>query len=92
MLKKERRTYPFIYLFNACNGASEAEKKISLETGIILIEGIPEYLIEQSHGREVAVRDGHWNKLGNQIVGERLVSILSAPELLRQRSNRRREG
>jgi hypothetical protein len=67
-----------IYLFNACNGASDAEQKISFETGIVLIEGIPEYLIEESHGREVAVHDGHWNKLGNQIAGERLASVLSA--------------
>ncbi len=64
-----------IYLFNACRNLSEQESKICSATGIVCLPEISEYLGEKEReGRQVRVpNDGHWNKLGNQLAGERLV-------------------
>lgn len=72
---KERAKETPIYLFNACNSLTEVEEKICSATGIICLRGIGEYVAEKTReGLTVKVpNDGHWNKLGNQVVGERLV-------------------
>ena len=72
---KERAKEVPIYLFNACGTLTEHELKICSATGIVCLPGISEYLSEKEReGREVTVpNDNHWNKLGNQVAGERLV-------------------
>jgi len=73
-----------IYLFNACSNVSEYEYKMCLETGIICISGIAEYVNEKQEGHEVTIpNDGHWNKLGNQLVGERLVRIFKELDIVK---------
>ena len=64
-----------IYLFNGCRSLTEHEYNICSATGIVCIAGISEYVSEKEReGREVTVpNDGHWNKLGNQLAGERLI-------------------
>jgi hypothetical protein len=73
-----------IYLFNACSNVSEYEYRICSETGIRCISGIAEYVNEKHEGHEVTVPDdGHWNKLGNQLAGERLVRIFKQLDIVK---------
>lgn len=73
-----------IYIFNTCSGSSEDETHIAKEAGITFLPGI-QYLNDDREGREVSVpNNGHWNKLGNQLAGERLVQVLHEMHLLEE--------
>jgi lysophospholipase L1-like esterase len=74
-----------MYAFNPCGGSSEDEEKMFSEAGIVFIPGIAEYVHEKGVGREVQVpNDGHWNKLGNQLAGEKLVQTIQEKEVLKE--------
>jgi hypothetical protein len=72
-----------VYLFNACSKMTEQENRICSETGIQCLTGISEYVLEKEReGVPVRVpNDGHWNKLGNQLAGERLATMFQATEI-----------
>jgi hypothetical protein len=72
-----------IYLFNACSKMTEQENRLCSETGIRCLTGIGEYITEKER-EGLAVRipnDGHWNKLGNQLAGEKLATMFGATEI-----------
>ena len=71
-----------IYLFNACSKMTEQDSRICSETGIQCLAGISEYVAEkEKEGLTVRVpNDGHWNKLGNQFAGEKIVAMLRETE------------
>jgi len=81
-VKQRARGTP-IYAFNPCSVPSENEEQIFASAGIIFLPGIVEYVNEQGAGRETRIpNDGHWNKLGNQLVGEKLVRLFERMEIL----------
>ncbi len=83
---KERSDGRPIYLFNACSALSEKERKICAATGITCIPGIYEHIIERENkGYEVRVpNDGHWNKKGNKIAGEKLVKYFQQENIMKR--------
>lgn len=82
---KERAKEIPIYLLNTCNNPSEHEYKICSETGITCFPGLAKYMDEKRDGREIRVpNDGHWNKLGNQLAGERLIRIFRDLDIVKE--------
>jgi len=65
-----------VYLFNACAPISEEDRKLCEVARYECIEGVYEHVMEmEKAGKELAVvNDRHWNREGNQIAGEWLVS------------------
>lgn len=83
-VKKRAKEIP-IYFFNPCANSFERDQKLASETGIVFLSGIAEYMNERREGREVKVRnDGHWNKLGNQLAGERLVKMFNELDIMKE--------
>ena len=64
-----------VYLLNPCTPISDEDRKICEVARYECIEGVYEHVLEMERaGKELAVvNDGHWNREGNQIVGEWLV-------------------
>jgi hypothetical protein len=80
---KNRAKETPVYLFNPCNNNSKYDEKIASEVGIVFLSGIAEYVNEKREGRDVKVhKDGHWNKLGHQLAGEKLVRIFRELDIL----------
>ncbi len=73
---RERVSETPVYLFNACAPISEEDRKLCEVARYECIEGLFEHISEmETAGRELGVvNDGHWNRKGNQIAGEWLVS------------------
>ncbi len=65
-----------VYLFNACTPITDEDRKLCEVARYECIEGLFEHVLEMERtGRELGVvNDGHWNREGNQIAGEWLVS------------------
>ena len=73
-----------IYMFNACGPITNKEEKICRENSIICIYGVHEYVDDHAKkGHQVTVvNDGHWNKKGNQLAGEKLVDHFTQKQIL----------
>jgi hypothetical protein len=69
-----------VYLFNPCAPISDEDRKVCAVARYECIEGVYEHVLEMERaGKELAiVNDGHWNREGNQIVGEWLASYFKA--------------
>lgn len=82
-VKQRARGTP-IYAFSCSDQSEDEEQIISASAGIIFLPGIHKYVNEQGAGRETRIpNDGHWNKLGNQLAGEKLVQLFERMEILK---------
>ena len=72
---RERTSKITLYLFNPCGPVTEMERKICDALNFECIEGVYEHASEiEKAGHELrVVNNGHWNKEGNQVIGEWLI-------------------
>lgn len=73
MARRRSGTIP-IYLFSADSRLKAAEESITQQANITYIPGVAEEVAQKNKETEAYVpNDGHWNKYGNQVAGEKLV-------------------
>lgn len=73
MIKKRTGIVP-IYFLNVSSLSDSRGQKLCKANNFIYIPGITECIISNENNYCVqVVNDGHWNKLGNKLVGEKLV-------------------
>ena len=73
-----------IYLFNACGPISDKEKKICDAAQFNCIKGVHEHVTQlEGEGKKLkVVNNDHWNREGNQVVGEWLVAVFRDQSIL----------
>lgn len=66
-----------VFFFNACGEFTDNDKEVCNAGEFNCMEFVGEYLNKYPTGRQVFVEnDGHWNFLGNKVVGEAIVAYL----------------
>lgn len=72
MIRKRAGSVP-VYFFNISTPGSSSGEKLCKKNNFIYIPGITECIISNENNYCIrVVNDGHWNKLGNKLVGEKL--------------------
>ncbi|MDD5672140.1 MAG: SGNH/GDSL hydrolase family protein, partial [Candidatus Omnitrophica bacterium] len=69
-----------VYMINASGEWSEQEQKLCDENKLICIKNVvgPIYLKSQQGYEIKVVNNGHWNRLGNELVGQELVNKIKS--------------
>ena len=80
---RERAKATPIYLFNGCGPLTAIEYRICSGTNIVCIPEVYEHVSGVQRGEVRVPNDGHWNVLGNRLLGETLAQYFQKVKLVK---------